>query len=86
MFGIALNLHCFCRKTSVLWPITALHHYAEDHEFGCTLFVEFILGIIAETLTTQETTRKTAQEIILEAIRGRLKRVGSARRGEWVIE
>lgn len=83
---------------------------------GCTPFVEFILGVIAETLTTQETTRKTTQEIILEAIArnpsitraelaevvgispdgvkyhlqklaksGRLKRVGSARRGEWVI-
>ena len=78
---------------------------------------EFILGVIAETLTTQETTRKTTQEIILEAIAcnpsitraelaevvgispdgvkyhlqklaksGRLKRVGSTRRGEWVIE
>ena len=35
---------------------------------GCTPFVEFILGVIAETLTTQETTRKTTQEIILEAI------------------
>ncbi len=32
---------------------------------GCTPFVEFILGVIAETLTTQETTRKTTQEIIL---------------------
>ena len=84
---------------------------------GCTPFVEFILGVIAETLTTQETTRKTTQEIILEAIArnpsitraelaevvgispdgvkyhlqkltklGRLKRVGSTRRGEWVIE
>ena len=84
---------------------------------GCTPFVEFILGVIAETLTTQEITRKTTQEIILEAIArnpsitraelaevvgispdgvkyhlqklaksGRLKRVGSTRRGEWVIE
>ena len=35
---------------------------------GCTPFVEFVLGVIAETLTTQETTRKTTQEIILEAI------------------
>lgn len=83
---------------------------------GCTPFVEFVLGVIAETLTTQETTRKTTQEIILEAIArnpsitraelaevvgispdgvkyhlqkltksGRLKRVGSTRRGEWVI-
>ena len=83
---------------------------------GCTPFVEFVLGVIAETLTTQETPRKTTQEIILEAIArnpsitraelaevvgispdgvkyhlqklaksGRLKRVGSARRGEWVI-
>lgn len=28
---------------------------------GCTPFVEFVLGVIAETLTTQETTRKTTQ-------------------------
>lgn len=82
MFGIALNLHCFCRKASVPWPITALHHYAEDHEFGCTLFVEFILGIIAETLTTQETTRKTTQEIILEAI----SRAGSNGWGLYAAE
>lgn len=24
MFGIALNLHCFCRKASVPWPINRL--------------------------------------------------------------
>lgn len=36
---------------------------------GCTPFVEFILGVIAETLTTQEPTQKTTQEIILDAIR-----------------
>lgn len=24
MFGIALNLHCFCRKASVRWPINRL--------------------------------------------------------------
>lgn len=36
---------------------------------GCTPFVEFVLGVIAETLTTQEPTQKTTQEIILDAIR-----------------
>lgn len=41
---------------------------------GCTPFIEFILGVIAETLqttqeTTQEFTRKTTQEIILDEIR-----------------
>ena len=75
-----------------------------------------LFGGNRETLTTQEITRKTTQEIILEAIArnpsitraelaevvgispdgvkyhlqkltksGRLKRVGSTRRGEWVI-
>lgn len=29
---------------------------------GCTPFIEFILGVIAETLTTQKTTLKTAPE------------------------
>ena len=33
---------------------------------GCTPFVEFILMVISETLTTQETTRKTTQEIIID--------------------
>ena len=36
---------------------------------GCTPFVEFVLGVIAETLTTQEHTQKTTQEILLDAIR-----------------
>lgn len=36
---------------------------------GCTPFVEFVLGVIAETLTTQKPTQKTTQEIILDAIR-----------------
>lgn len=36
---------------------------------GCTPFVEFILGVIAETLTTQEATRMSTQEIILSEIR-----------------
>lgn len=83
---------------------------------GCTPFIEFILGVIAETLTAQETTPKTTQELILEAIAqnpkitrielaqvigispdgvkyhlqkltksGILKRVGSTRRGEWMV-
>lgn len=38
-------------------------------KIGCTPFIEFILGVIAETLTTQETTQKTTQEIILDEIR-----------------
>ena len=79
-------------------------------------FRRVYFGGYRRTLTTQETTRKTTQEIILEAIArnpsitraelaevvgispdgvkyhlqkltksGRLKRVGSTRRGEWVI-
>lgn len=35
---------------------------------GCTPFVEFILGVIAETLTAQEPTRISTQEIILSEI------------------
>lgn len=35
---------------------------------GCTPFVEFILGVIAETLTTQETTPMTTQERIVDLI------------------
>lgn len=30
---------------------------------GCTPFVEFVLGVIAETLTTQETTRKLPKKL-----------------------
>lgn len=40
---------------------------------GCTPFVEFVLGVIAETLTTQEPTQKTTQEIILDQIRNNPK-------------
>lgn len=40
---------------------------------GCTPFVEFVLGVIAETLTTQEPTQKTTQEIILDKIRNNPK-------------
>lgn len=36
---------------------------------GCTPFIEFILGVIAEALTTQNTTPKTTQELIVEEIR-----------------
>lgn len=36
---------------------------------GCTPFIEFILGVIAETLTTQDATLKTTQELILDEIR-----------------
>lgn len=36
---------------------------------GCTPFIEFILGVIAETLTTQDATPKTTQELILDEIR-----------------
>ncbi len=36
---------------------------------GCTPFIEFLLGVIAETLTTQEPTRMSAQKIILSEIR-----------------
>lgn len=35
---------------------------------GCTPFIEFILGVIAETLTDQDATPKSTQEIILEEI------------------
>lgn len=35
---------------------------------GCTPFVEFVLGVIAETLTAQEPTQISTQEIILSAI------------------
>lgn len=35
---------------------------------GCTPFVEFILGVIAETLTTQKNTPKTTQERIVDLI------------------
>lgn len=40
---------------------------------GCMPFVEFVLGVIAETLTTQEPTQKTTQEIILDKIRNNPK-------------
>ncbi|WP_279049432.1 Fic family protein [Alistipes putredinis] len=36
---------------------------------GCTPFFEFFLGVIAEMLTTKETTQMTTQEIILYEIR-----------------
>lgn len=36
---------------------------------GCTPFIEFILGVIAETLTTQDATPKTTQELIMDEIR-----------------
>ena len=35
---------------------------------GCSPFIEFILGVIAETLTDQDATPKSTQEIILEEI------------------
>lgn len=37
-------------------------------EQGCTPFIEFMLEVILETLSTQETTSKTTQEKILEQI------------------
>lgn len=40
---------------------------------GCAPFVEFVLGVIAETLTTQEPTQKTTQDIILDKIRNNPK-------------
>lgn len=36
---------------------------------GCSPFIEFISGVIAETLTTQNTTQKTTQKLILDEIR-----------------
>lgn len=36
---------------------------------GCTPFIEFILGVIAETLTAQKSTQMSTQEIILREIR-----------------
>lgn len=37
-------------------------------KIGCTPFIEFILGVIAETLTAQEPTQMSTQEIILSEI------------------
>ena len=36
---------------------------------GCTPFIEFILGVVAETLTAQEATPKTTRERIVDEIR-----------------
>lgn len=36
---------------------------------GCTPFIEFILGVVAETLTAQDVPPKTSQERILDEIR-----------------
>lgn len=36
---------------------------------GCTPFIEFILGVVAETLTAQDVPPKTTQERILDEIR-----------------
>lgn len=50
---------------------TLARHYiaVSGGKDGCSPFVECVLGVIAETLTTQEPTQKTTQEIILDAIR-----------------
>lgn len=36
---------------------------------GCTPFIEFILGVVAETLTAQEAAPKTTRERIVDEIR-----------------